>query len=137
MPLLPFIESDPPEYVRMLVGWQMIHPNDKDLAKECFVMDYLANIVRVHERPNDELLQLPASAIKALLDGPSFMELHKGVEEKKRQGVTAGALLLFLYTCASLKRPLSFNKAADVLCCADDKRPVSYTHLTLPTKRIV
>ena len=42
--------------------------------------------------------------------------------------------LLEILVCPQDKGPLTYNEDAQVLV---NERPVSYTHLTLPTKRIV
>ena len=45
--------------------------------------------------------------------------------------------ILILMTALLIKRPLEFTAFPTVLLVTTLFRPVSYTHLTLPTKRIV
>lgn len=110
------IAHDMPEsmVVPILVG-TMLFPNDKETAYEYFVKEWLLQDRQLNEAQNDEVVNLPASMVKALIAGPSLKELEAQKAIRLRMGYTAGCVLLSLRLCSELGTPLSLNRAVRVI----------------------
>jgi len=96
--------------------WRMVYPRNYDRAFECFVRDLLGGgEVRAFDAKDDDVLNVPALWVKAMILGMPLKELKPEIEIQVRKGVTAGRYLVVAHASRSLGRKIVFNRCAAVL----------------------
>jgi hypothetical protein len=121
VPLL-FDRGDPPVVIATRVWAVMVYPTAPQRATEFVVRELISRGLGIFNLPDDALLEVPALWLKALLAGPNIDQLETEHKAAVQRGVTAGAVLLVLRYCESLKRKVYFNTAAEVLSQADERK---------------
>ena len=111
MPLIDIPERQTPAEVSLIVWSYMLHPENRDDAIEHFAKLWLLADSKIRNAPNDEVLSLPASFIKALIAGPSLDEMASTKQLRLRSGFTAGALLISMYITSALNHKISMSRA--------------------------
>lgn len=115
------LPEDTPERSLNGVWGHMQFPECRDKAFELYVRLELQQ-AGVRSTKNTDPVSLPASFIKALLNGHSAEELEKDDERRGRSGVTAGLLLINLRLASTAKRRASMNMAVEILTHGIEKR---------------
>lgn len=115
MPELEINQETPESMVLPILVGTMLFPDDKERAYEFFVKEWLLQDRALKDAKNDEVINLPASMIKALVAGPSLKEFEAQKAIRLRLGFTAGCVLLSLRLLSELGAPLALNRAVRVL----------------------
>ena len=97
----------------------------------------MVHVVVGNVRLGDELLASAPHAYHALTSALHYLEDENDVEEEAAHDVPDCVYSFLCDLLSVLLDILDASKAAVVIVVAPMQRPVSYTHLTLPTKRIV
>ncbi len=106
MPVLEFELTEPPDVITNYVWGVMMFPTDSNRAFEYFVRAQLAGR-NIHAAPNTEEITLPVSWVKALVAGDSLEATGKKTIKARREGATAGILLLSAYLYSQTGQPLT------------------------------
>lgn len=115
MPEITILDDTPPWMLDAHLVAQMLFHDNPFFGYTFFVKNWLINDETLQKAADNDVINLPARAIKALLNGPSFDELDVLRKKRLRQGYTAGFVLLTLWILSKLNKPMSLSRVIRVL----------------------
>ena len=129
-----------------LLGVCKVEPFES-LRKECFLIALVTCVMRARRIPNiwrtdrgPEMTSAVTEEFAVLCNtkqflGAAFTPRHQGAGERQHIAVMQSWLILIHHICRTF--PQNWDVLAPAIEFLQDTETVSYTHLTLPTKRIV